>query len=86
MPDLTLLLDLDPGAGLARIRARGATDRLERADLAFHTRVREGLRAEAERDPSWRVFDAVADEAELADAIWAAVAPLTARLAAGAPR
>ena len=37
-PDATVLLDLAPDVGLARIAARGATDRLERAVDAF-TRV-----------------------------------------------
>lgn len=52
MPDLTLLFDLDPTAGLRRIRAR-RLDRFEREALAFHRRVRRGyleiLRAEPKR-------------------------------------
>jgi len=54
MPDLTLLFDLDPGAGLQRNRAQGRRlDRFEREKLAFHRRVRQGyleiLRAEPKR-------------------------------------
>ncbi len=54
MPDLTLLFDLDPGAGLKRNRAQGRRlDRFEREKLAFHRRVRRGyleiLRAEPKR-------------------------------------
>jgi dTMP kinase len=54
MPDLTLLFDLDPGAGLKRNRAKGRRlDRFEREALAFHRRVRRGyleiLRAEPKR-------------------------------------
>jgi len=41
MPDLTIVLDMDPSAGIARIRDRGL-DAFERMDLAFHRRVREG--------------------------------------------
>ncbi|MEW6720934.1 MAG: dTMP kinase [Thermodesulfobacteriota bacterium] len=43
LPDLTLLFDLPPETGFARIagRSRGA-DRMERESLAFHRRVREG--------------------------------------------
>ena len=41
MPDLTLLLDLDPAEGIRRIRDR-RLDAFERMDLAFHRRVREG--------------------------------------------
>ena len=41
VPDLTLLLDLDPAVGMARITDR-SLDAFERMDLAFHRRVREG--------------------------------------------
>jgi dTMP kinase len=40
-PDLTLLLDLDPAVGMARISGR-ALDAFERMDLGFHRRVRAG--------------------------------------------
>ena len=54
MPDLTLLFDLDPAAGLQRNRAKGRRlDRFEREALAFHRKVRRGyleiLRAEPKR-------------------------------------
>lgn len=62
VPDLTLLFDLEPGAGLARVARRGAKDRLEGADLAFHRRVREGFLAQAEADATWAVLDAALDE------------------------
>src|SRR5439155_20641024 len=40
-PDTTLLLDLDPEQGLARrVRAEGATNRLDREPREFHQRVR----------------------------------------------
>ena len=41
LPDLTLVLDLDPAAGMRRIRGR-ALDTFEKMDSAFHRRVREG--------------------------------------------
>jgi dTMP kinase len=41
LPDLTLLLDLDPQIGIARIGGR-RLDAFERMDLAFHQRVRDG--------------------------------------------
>lgn len=49
-PDLTLLFDLDPAAGLARVVGRGERpggggDRMEGERLAFHQRVREGFLA-----------------------------------------
>src|SRR4030095_9558325 len=41
LPDLTVLLDLDPVAGMGRIAGR-PLDAFERMDAAFHRRVREG--------------------------------------------
>jgi dTMP kinase len=56
-PDLTVLLDMDPIAGLSR-RARSA-DRLEAEPAEFHLRVRAGFRALAEKDPGrYLVLDA----------------------------
>ncbi len=82
-PDLTMLLDLDPAAGLAR-RAAGqhALDRLEQEALAFHQRVREGYlrlaRAEPER---FVVLDGAQDRALLAQEIWKCVEPRLRRAA-----
>jgi dTMP kinase len=57
VPDLTVLLDMDPIAGLQR-RARSA-DRLEAEPAEFHRRVRAGFRALAQADPSrYLVLDA----------------------------
>lgn len=39
VPDLTIVIDVPPGAGLARAEARGSKDRMERADDDFHSRV-----------------------------------------------
>ncbi len=50
-PDLTVLLDLDPEIGLARVDTRGAADRLERESLDFHQRVREAFLSLAENNP-----------------------------------
>lgn len=38
-PDVTLLLSLPMEEGLARAHARGAQDRMEQAEVAFHERV-----------------------------------------------
>lgn len=74
LPDLTVLLDLDPQVGLARAGARSSLDRLEAASLAFHEAVRDGFLALADEDPSrYVVLDAAADvdliEAEIQDAV-----------------
>ncbi len=50
-PHLTVLLDLDPQLGLQRAAARGQPDRLERADLEFHQRVRRGFLEIAAAEP-----------------------------------
>ena len=74
VPDLTVLLDLDPALGLARAARRGRPDRLEGADLAFHTRVRTGFLALATAEPGrFVVLDATRPVAELSTEIWAAV-------------
>ncbi len=39
VPDITLLIDVPPAEGLSRADARGARDRMERADDDFHDRV-----------------------------------------------
>lgn len=49
MPDLTIVLDLPPKAGLRRVK--GAKDRMERKALAFHRRVRRGFLTIAKRSP-----------------------------------
>jgi len=57
VPDLTILLDMDPIAGLNR-RARSA-DRLEAEPADFHLRVRAGFLALARAEPSrYLVLDA----------------------------
>jgi dTMP kinase len=57
IPDLTILLDMDPIAGLQR-RARSA-DRLEAEPAAFHLRVRAGFQALAQAEPArYLVLDA----------------------------
>ena len=74
IPDLTVLLDLDPALGLARAAERGQPDRLEQADLAFHERVRAGFLALAGEEPGrFLTLDATRPESELAGNIWTAV-------------
>lgn len=47
LPDLTVVLDLDPDRGVGALEER---DRMEDAGTDFHVRVREGFLALAERD------------------------------------
>lgn len=73
-PGLTVLLDLDPALGLQRAARRGQPDRLERADLNFHRRVRQGFLDLAHAEPHrFLVLDATRPEDELEAEIWAAV-------------
>ncbi|MBY0450604.1 MAG: dTMP kinase [Cyanobacteria bacterium] len=50
-PDLTFLFDADPALMRERVTARGAADRLEREQLNFYTRVREGFLHLAQENP-----------------------------------
>lgn len=73
-PDVTLVLDIDPAAALARATAQGA-DRLEAEGLAFQQRVRKDYLALAKGDPARVcVVDAAGDPALVAGRIDAALA------------
>ena len=49
VPDLTLYLDIDPKVGLSRLKSE--KDRLEKEDIAFHQKVREGYLHLANENP-----------------------------------
>lgn len=75
-PDLTLLFDLDPAVGLARATARaGAELRFEDMGLGFQQKARAGFLALAKAHPRFRLIDADADEATVAERVWHAVTP-----------
>lgn len=82
LPDLTILLDVETSTGLERIRQRGQTDRLERADLAFHERVAESFRQQA-RTGDWLVVDASRDAAEVEQQVLESLEGLVAEWLAG---
>lgn len=80
-PDLTVLLDVPPGAGLARLDRD--PDRLEAARGGFHQRVRDGFRTLADREPRrYLVLDATRGVDELAAEIRARVADMLTEPAA----
>jgi dTMP kinase len=63
-PHLTVLLDVDPSAGLGRFEGR---DRIEAESTEFHQRARDGFLALAAADPDhYLVLDARADRDTLA--------------------
>ena len=74
-PHVTVLLDLEPSIGLKRASSRGAKDRLELADLAFHRRVRDGFLQLAGLEPErFLVVDATLAEGVIHEQILSAVA------------
>lgn len=79
LPQLTVLLDVDPGRGLARLS--NGPDRLERAGDVFHVRTRQAFLDRAAADPArWLVLDAARSREELTQEIVARLAPLLAAL------
>lgn len=69
LPDLTILLDLDPELGAVR-RAGGEYDRMEAESLDFHRRVRDGYLALAAAEPGrFLVLDATQAPEALAEQI-----------------
>jgi dTMP kinase len=78
LPDLTVLLDIDPELARRRLDADDKPfDRLEAEKTDFHTRVREAFLALADAEPQrFLVVDATLDPDELAMLIRARVAGL----------
>jgi dTMP kinase len=78
-PQLTLLLDLEVGDALARMRRRQqelsvTADRFEREAMAFHQRVRDGFLTLAAAEPArYRVVNANQDPGAVFAAVWPAV-------------
>ena len=65
LPDLTVLLDLDPRFGLSRAEGRSAPDRIEADTFEFHQAVRDGFTDLAAADPHrYLVLDATGDRDE----------------------
>lgn len=72
LPDLVVLLDIDPVQAYQRLARR--LDRFEREDPSFHERVRATYRYLADADPQrWVVLDATAPIDALSEEIGALV-------------
>jgi dTMP kinase len=76
-PDLTLVLDLPPELGFARIRTGGGTlDRIEQAGPEFHARVAAVFRNAT--GPSIVHLDATGSSEQVLQAAWVAARAMTA--------
>ena len=90
LPDVTIILDIDPEEGLRRTHARAGElplpgpereDRFERFGPDFHRRLREAfLRIARENPRRCVVIDAARPVDDVAADVWRAVAPLLERL------
>ncbi|MHB2265072.1 dTMP kinase [Aliihoeflea sp. PC F10.4] len=78
MPDLTIILDLDPTEGMRRAAVRRGSqdaDRYEKENLVLHEERREAYIDIARAEPARCVIvDAAQNEAAVADAVWHRVA------------
>ena len=78
-PDLTLLVDVDPEAGLARARARNQAEphcetRMDDQSLEFHRKVANAYHALAAAEPGRvKVVDGRADIDSIERAVWSIV-------------
>lgn len=72
-PDLTVLLDVDPEIGLARL-CYNTMHRVEREPIEFHKRVREGYLARAREYPNRiKIVDARSRVDEVFEEVWGLV-------------
>ncbi|MCB0321390.1 MAG: dTMP kinase, partial [Bdellovibrionales bacterium] len=66
LPDVVLLLDIEPKLGLERNSDKNASDSFEQEELSFHSRLREGFLALADTLPEpFGIIDAVASQDEV---------------------
>lgn len=79
VPDVTVVLDLDPAIGRDRLDAANKQfDRLEAEALEFHTRVRDSYLGMAATEPQrFLVVDATLDRDAIRDAIIARLSELS---------
>ena len=78
MPHLTIVIDVPTEVSLARIsqRASDLPDRMERENISFYTKVREGYRLLAKQWPDRVVvLDGTLSPDALEKKVWAAVEP-----------
>lgn len=79
MPNVTVLFDLEPAVGLARIEANAGREvnRLDKESLAFHESVREAYLELAKRYPERiRIIDASQSLEKVVEAAWECIEPI----------
>ncbi len=76
-PDLTILIDIDPGVGLSRAKSRQTVEeRFEDFGVDLQTRMRAGFLTLAQEYASrFRVIDGAQSADDVAKDVWAAVTP-----------
>jgi dTMP kinase len=86
VPDLTLAIDIDVDAGLARAhhrneRTHDVETRLDEQSLEFHGKVRAAYHQLAEDEPKrLKLIDGSCDPAAVAEAVWSAVQPFISQI------
>ncbi|MEK7511873.1 MAG: dTMP kinase [Patescibacteria group bacterium] len=75
-PDATVLLNIDPEIGLARIKDQLAACRLDSEKLDFHKRVQSGYLTLAKIKPNWLVVSADNTVQIIHETIWNKVSEL----------
>lgn len=79
-PDLTILLDIPPEAGLARKFGNSDEDHFEKQVLDFHKKVRGGYLKLAEQEPErWLVIDAALSKKKIEQLIFNKVSQLLSK-------
>jgi dTMP kinase len=76
MPDITIVIDVPTELGLSRIRQRASDlpDRMERENIDFYQKIRDGYLLLAKSMPDrFAVVDGSLDQDAVAKKIWAAV-------------
>ena len=81
-PDHTVLVDVPVELGLERVHRRGAHNRLDAPDIAFHERVREGYHRLAAAQPErWVTVDGTQDSQRVHRALMDTLAPFLQEVA-----
>ncbi len=64
IPDITIILDVEPAMGIGRISENGTSkDRIELENMSFHERVRHGFHRLASKEPQrCKIIDAGRDK------------------------